>query len=65
MTVNTTTLSAIPNVGRSKSEWINLDGEDIPGLLTRTHDRTLVFQRSTGYDELGESPAFTPPELIG
>ena len=27
MAVNTTNLSAIPNVGASKSEWIDLDGE--------------------------------------
>jgi RHS repeat-associated protein len=44
----------IPKAGASPSaEWIDLDGEGIPGLLTHLRDGTMLYQRNEG---AGSSP---------
>ncbi|KAK3295311.1 uncharacterized protein B0H64DRAFT_474300 [Chaetomium fimeti] len=44
----------MPRAGASPSaEWIDLDGEGIPGLLTRLRDGTMLYQRNGG---AGSSP---------
>ncbi|KAL9470800.1 hypothetical protein ACSS6W_008741 [Trichoderma asperelloides] len=38
----------LPSIGLWQSEWIDLDGEGLPGLLLRLQDGTLSYQRNFG-----------------
>lgn len=57
MAANVATLAQIPNTGSVLAEWLDLDGEGIPGLLTRLRDGTLFYQRNNG-------SSFAPPHVL-
>ncbi|KAI1862876.1 hypothetical protein JX265_008922 [Neoarthrinium moseri] len=56
----TASLADIPGP-KSTSEWLDLESEGIPGLLTRMADGTLVYQRNNA----DEGSLFSPPRLLG
>ena len=42
----TTNLSCLPNLGATDAEWIDLEGEGMPGLILRFGDDTMANQRT-------------------
>lgn len=46
LTANTTNLYNLPTPLAKSAEWIDLDGEGLPGLLTRLEDGTMSYQRN-------------------
>ncbi|KAJ5713545.1 uncharacterized protein N7483_010726 [Penicillium malachiteum] len=54
---NVVNLADMPRPG-SLAEWIDLEGEGIPGLLTRSGDGHLVYQRNNG------DTTFGTPEIL-
>lgn len=45
---NTVELLDLPNSKSKVSEWLDLDGEGMPGLLSRFEDGSLYYQRNMG-----------------
>lgn len=60
---NVINLLDLPGSRSKVSEWLDLDGEGMPGLLTRTYDGTLCYQRNTGLAS-GDKPQFREPVLL-
>lgn len=57
-------LLSIPGLGASVSEWLDLDGEGIPGLLTRLGDNTMCYQRNLGNAEFDPDTTFQSPQAL-
>lgn len=65
---NVANLLEIPQTGSGLCEWLDLNGEGIPGLLTRVADGTMSYQQNKGKDqhqgqphtETSSSPASEP-----
>ncbi|GFF58021.1 hypothetical protein IFM51744_09410 [Aspergillus udagawae] len=55
---NIANLADMPRPG-SLAEWLDLDGDGIPGLLTRSSDGTLSYQRNN------RNQTFSAPEILG
>lgn len=74
---NVANLMGIPQTGSSLCEWLDLDGEGIPGLLTRITDGTMSYQQNRGSvhrqgqlhtknssSSLASEPQFSVPEYL-
>ncbi|KAH6950877.1 virulence plasmid 65kDa B protein-domain-containing protein [Fusarium avenaceum] len=64
MQAQTLNLLEIPTSSSKVSQWLDLDGEGMPGLLTTFADGTLCYQRNTGLGTLSERPQFLEPMLL-
>ncbi|KAM0425896.1 hypothetical protein ACHAPT_008834 [Fusarium lateritium] len=57
-------LLRIPGLGSSVSEWLDLDGEGVPGLLTRLEDNTMCYQRNLGSAIFDPDTTFQSPQAL-
>ncbi|KAF4437661.1 putative insecticidal toxin complex protein [Fusarium austroafricanum] len=57
-------LLALPNSESKVSEWLDLDSEGMPGLLTRSNDGTLCYQRNLGLASAEDEPQFRGPVVL-
>lgn len=62
--VNVINLLELPGSDSKVSEWLDLDGEGMPGLLTRTDDGTLSYQRNKGLGALCDDLQFGAPVIL-
>ncbi|KAI0454545.1 65kDa B protein-domain-containing protein [Xylaria acuta] len=64
MQANVFNLLELPGSKSKVSEWLDLDGEGMPGLLTRYQDGTLYYQRNSGLISSNDKPQFGAPVLL-
>ncbi|UZP36578.1 hypothetical protein NXS19_004394 [Fusarium pseudograminearum] len=57
-------LLELPTSEARVSEWLDLDGEGMPGLLTRSTDGALHYQRNLGSISGDDDPQFCGPVLL-
>lgn len=57
-------LLTIPNIGFKNSTWLDLNGDGVPGLLSRLSSDTLVYQRNHGSQFFDEGRGFLPPVTL-
>ncbi|WAO96099.1 Hypothetical protein NCS54_01376100 [Fusarium falciforme] len=62
---NVFNLLELPDPKSKVSEWLDLDGEGIPGLLIRSNNGTLCYQRNKGPGSSTDEPQFCPPIVLG
>ncbi|KAI5460964.1 65kDa B protein-domain-containing protein [Mariannaea sp. PMI_226] len=61
---NVVNLLELPTSESKVSEWLDLEGEGMPGLLTTIHDGTLYYQRNKGVASSDVEPQFHDPRLL-
>ncbi|KAM7190879.1 putative insecticidal toxin complex protein [Naviculisporaceae sp. PSN 640] len=61
---NVINLLDLPNSESKVSEWLDLDSEGMPGLLTTGHDGTFLYQRNRGPDLPPGEPQFCAPVAL-
>ncbi|CAG1983724.1 unnamed protein product [Fusarium graminearum] len=64
MEAKTFNLLELPTSDARVSEWLDLDGDGMPGLLTRSVDGALYYQRNLGSISGDDDPQFCGPVLL-